>query len=222
MGARLYLQSGTNTISEYARRMGLGGPTGLTGYLEAAGNVTDPTSVEQGINMAIGQEVQVTVLQMARMVAGVANGGTLYRPYIVQQVGEEIVNQPLGVAQFDFTAETMAAIREGMCEVVSNEDLGTAFAVFEGAPYVACGKTGTAQSGRREPFGWFVAFAPADNPQIAVAAMVEYSREGSETAAPIVRRVMDAFFNAEPIGYPDWWNSGPYVPLDIPEGQTGA
>jgi len=67
-----------------------------------------------------------------------------------------------------------------------------------------------------------VAFAPADNPQIAVAAMVEYGREGSETAAPIVRRVMDAYFNAEPVFYPDWWNSGPYVPLDIPEGQTGA
>lgn len=222
MGARLYQQRDPNTLSDYAKRMGLGGPTGLTGFVEAAGNIPNPTSVEQGINMAIGQEVQVTVLQMARLVAGVANGGTLYRPYIVEQVGDEVVNQPLGVAQFDFSAEVMAAMREGMCEVVSNEELGTAFAVFEGAPYVACGKTGTAQSGRREPFGWFVAFAPADNPQIAVAAMVEYGREGSETAAPIVRRVMDAYFNAEPVFYPDWWNSGPYVPLDIPEGQTGA
>jgi penicillin-binding protein 2 len=223
MGARLYQQRDPITLSEYARRMGLGGPTGLTGFPEAAGVIPDATSIEQGISMAIGQaEVQVTVLQMARMVAGVANGGTLYRPYLVEQVGGEAVNQPLGVTQFDFTAATMDAIRTGMCEVVANEDLGTAFAVFEGAPYAACGKTGTAQSGRREPHGWFVAFAPADNPQIAVAAMIEYSREGSETAAPIVRRVMDAYFNAEPVFYPDWWNNGAYVPLEIPDGQTGA
>jgi penicillin-binding protein 2 len=223
MGARLFTQRGPNLLADFARRMGLGGPTGLAGFPEAAGRLQNPTSVESNINIAIGQEVQVTVLQMARMVAGVANGGTLYRPYLVERVGDETVNQPLAVAAFDFSDAVMQAVQDGMCEVVTNPDLGTAYAVFEGVPYTVCGKTGTAQSGRREPHGWFVAFAPADNPQVAVAAMVEYSREGSETAAPIVRRVLDAYFGAEPVGYPDWWNSGPYVPLEAPDGvSTGA
>lgn len=119
---------------------------------------------------------------------------------------------------------TLSVIREGMCGVVNNTELGTASFVFFGytgrfekynAPYVACGKTGTAQSGRVEPYGWFVTYAPKDNPQIAIAAMVEFGREGSETAAPIVRRVLDAYFKAEPAPYPNWWNTLEYIPLEI-------
>ncbi|HLU11345.1 MAG TPA: hypothetical protein VK003_16850, partial [Oceanobacillus sp.] len=67
--------------------------------------------------------------------------------------------------------------------------------------------------------------APADNPQIAIAAMIEYSREGSETAAPIVRRILDTYFNVPPeqvAPYPWWWFEREYVPLEIPEGSTGV
>jgi hypothetical protein len=67
-----------------------------------------------------------------------------------------------------------------------------------------------------------VAFAPADEPQIAIAVMVEFAREGSETAAPIVRRILDTYFDAPIYPFPDWWPSGPYVPLDIPENMTGG
>ena len=85
-----------------------------------------------------------------------------------------------------------------------------------------CGKTGTAQTARTEPNGWFVAFAPADNPQIAVAVTIEYGREGSETAAPIARRILDAYFNAPQAPWPYWWTQNPYYPLNIPEGSTGG
>ncbi len=239
MGARLYTKAGPNVLMNYARKMGFGVETGIDlPETEAAGTLPNPTSVEQGINEAIGQGgVQVSILQMARMVAGIANGGTLYQPYIVQQVGG--VNgmpvtysaQPKVVGQMGLSDATLATIREGMCGVISDMTYGTASFVFYGytgnykkynAPYVACGKTGTAQSGRVEPYGWFVTFAPKDNPQIAIVAMVEYGREGSETAAPIVRRVLDNYFKADEAPFPNWWNTLEYIPLELKEGQTGG
>lgn len=230
MGARLYTQRGETILMDYARRMGLGSPAGIGIFQEAAGSTPNPTSVEMAINQAIGQEVTVSILQMARMVAAVANGGTLYKPYVVQQVGgvdatpTTFTAQPIPAGEIGLSDDVLQTIRKGMCSVTTIKNLGTAWFVFndqEGFPasYTICGKTGTAQSGRPEPFGWFVAFAPADNPQIAIAAMVEYSREGSETAAPIVRRVLDYYFQQEPAPYPLWWNENEYIPIQ--EGQTG-
>ncbi len=239
MGARLFTLRGPDALLNYARRMGFGTQTGVgLAETEAAGTLPNPTSVEQGINEAIGQGgVQVTILQMARMVAGIANGGIVYQPYVVQQVGGTdgmpitFTGESKVAGQMNLDNATLSVIREGMCGVVNNTELGTASFVFFGytgrfekynAPYVACGKTGTAQSGRVEPYGWFVTYAPKDNPQIAIAAMVEFGREGSETAAPIVRRVLDAYFKAEPAPYPNWWNTLEYIPLEIKEGQTGG
>ncbi|MBL8117168.1 MAG: hypothetical protein JNJ78_06530 [Anaerolineae bacterium] len=233
MGARLFLERGPNSLSGYARQMGLGTITGIGVLPEVAGVIPVPNSVEAGINEAIGQGgVQVTILQMARMVAAIANDGTLYTPYLVQQVGGEEGTAPTFQAtprpagELDLSAETMNVLHEGMCMVVADTSIGTASFVFNSDPviasYTACGKTGTAQSGRIEPYGWFVAYAPADDPQIAVAAMVEFSREGSETAAPIIRRVLDTYFRAEQAPFPEWWNTNSYVPLEIREGETGG
>jgi penicillin-binding protein 2 len=161
------------------------------------------------------------------MVAAVANGGTLYRPYIVQQVGgadgatPSFEAEPEIVGNIGLSDEVLEQIRTGMCAVTTDTRLGTAWFDFEDMDYVVCGKTGTAQSGRREPHGWFVAYAPADDPQIAVAAMVEFSREGSETAAPIVRRIIDAYMGRPVYGYPSWWNETEYVPLPVPDDATG-
>ncbi len=239
MGARLYTRAGANVLMNYARKMGFGVPTGIDlPETEAAGTLPNPTSVEQGINEAIGQGgVQVSILQMARMVAAVANGGTLYQPYLVEKVGgvdgqqATYTGQSKVAGQMELSEATLATIREGMCGVVSDMTYGTASFVFNGytgnwekynAPYVACGKTGTAQSGRVEPYGWFVAYAPKDDPQIAVVAMVEYGREGSETAAPIVRRLLDTYFKAEQAPFPEWWNNLEYIALELKEGQTGG
>jgi cell division protein FtsI/penicillin-binding protein 2 len=109
-----------------------------------------------------------------------------------------------------------------MCGVTTDTELGTAWFDFEETNYVACGKTGTAQTGRREPHGWFVSYAPQDDPQIAVVVIGEYSREGSEVAGPIARRIIDAYLKQPVYGYPRWWSEGPYAPLEIPEGTTGG
>ena len=230
MGARLFRERGDSTLINYARQLGIGGKTGLDPILpEAAGSLPPPNSVEKAINYAIGQDLQVTIVQMARMVAAIANGGTVYKPYLVQKVGgvdgapvsfqaqAEVVNQ------LEVDAEVFQIVQEGMCGVTTNEDLGTAYATFYDVQgYTVCGKTGTAQSGRAEPHGWFVSYAPADDPQIAVVVMAEFSREGSEVAAPITRRILDAYFGQSGWLYPDWWNEGPYVPLNIPVGETGG
>jgi cell division protein FtsI/penicillin-binding protein 2 len=230
MGARLWNNGqGDNTLVNYARQMGLGGPTGLDRiYGEAGGNLGAPTSVEQAINTAIGQGgIQVTILQMARMVAGVANGGTLYRSYLVQQVGGDNGATPSFVAEPEIVGDNglsdavLEEVRTGMCAVTTDTTIGTAWFDFEETGYTVCGKTGTAQSGRPEPHGWFVAYAPADNPQIAIAVMVEFSREGSETAGPIVRRILDAYFGEPAYPFPDWWFENSYAPLPVPDNSTG-
>lgn len=230
VGAELYTQKGANALVSYARRMGLGSVVGLgSGFPEAPGNLAAPNSVEAAINNAIGQgEVQIPLIQMARMVAAVANGGTVYQPYIVQQVGgldgmeTTFAAQPQVQGESGLSPTVINIIHDGMCAVTTDPDRGTAEFVFGDTSYTVCGKTGTAQSGSTAPHGWFVAFAPADNPQIAVVVMAEFSREGSETAAPIVRRILDGYFNVPAADFPRWWNGGPYVPLEIPEGGTGG
>jgi cell division protein FtsI/penicillin-binding protein 2 len=229
MGARLWDDGqGENTLVDYARQMGLGIPTGLDRIFgEASGSLAAPTSVEMAINTAIGQGgIQVTILQMARLVAGVANGGTLYKPYLVQQVGGDEGAEPSFQAETEVVGdnglsdEVLEQIKTGMCAVTTDTTLGTAWFDFEDTSYTVCGKTGTAQSGRREPYGWFVAYAPADDPQIAVAVMVEFSREGSETAGPIARHILDSYFGDPWYGYPSWWQNE-YVPLQVPDNATG-
>ena len=246
MGAELFNRRGASTLEDYARRMGLGRVTGLGAVVtEANGTLPLLTSPDQAISAAIGQlDTQVTAIQMARMVAGVANGGTLYKPYVVSQVGGEEGSAPIFSAQpevvssMGLSQSTIDILHEGMCAVTSSahvnrvngKPLGTAWFVFDEAapegtgvaPYTVCGKTGTAQTARPEPNGWFVAFAPADNPQIAVAVVTQYSREGSETSAPIARRILDAYFNAPQAPWPWWWSNNPYVALSIPEGSTGG
>ncbi|HYO88936.1 MAG TPA: penicillin-binding transpeptidase domain-containing protein [Candidatus Limnocylindrales bacterium] len=246
MGALLYRDRGPGTLAQYARGMGLGGRTGidLTDPPEVNGSLETPAGADAAISQAIGQgDTQVTILQMARMVAGVANGGTLYQPYIVQSVG---VNgdapayeaTPQVTGEMPLSDDMLAVIQDGMCMVTdstvygrtSGERLGTAWFVFTDPDwypisYTVCGKTGTAQTGRIEPHGWFVAFAPADNPQIAIAGMIEHGREGSETIAPVIRRVLDAYFGvpSEQVApFPEWWFENGYNPLQIPEGSTGV
>jgi cell division protein FtsI/penicillin-binding protein 2 len=229
MGARLFQKDPTALVS-YARDLGLGNATGIGSvFTEASGSLPSPTAVEQGINEAIGQGgIQVTILQMARLVASIANGGTLYKPYIVQQVGGDngttpiMTAEPVVVGDNGLSDEVMALVRQGMCAVTTDTVLGTAHFDFYDVTFTTCGKTGTAQSGRVEPYGWFVAYSPADDPQIAIAAMVEFSREGSETAGPIVRRILDAYYGQPAYPYPDWWFDNEYVPLEIPSNATGG
>ncbi len=218
--ARLYLEVSPDAIVRYSNMMGLGGTTNLGIYPEAPGVVPMPGRVEDAINNGIGQgDTQLTVLQTAKMVAAVANGGTVYEPYIVERVGDQQVGQPTVAGVLDITPEALAVVQRGMCDVTTDPELGTArlsFSENEVLPtYAVCGKTGTAQT-FTFPNAWFVAYAPAQNPQVAVVVGAQNSREGSEVAAPMARRILDAYFNAPVAPYPEWWEDD-YVPLAVPE-----
>jgi penicillin-binding protein 2 len=204
-------------IAQYARKYGLGSATGLDLPNEMEGLVPDPEWKQrvQGrpwyagetVSVAIGQgQVNVTPLQMACVAACVANGGRLPRPHIVRAIGG--VAQPVApLRDTGFKPETIAAVREGMWEVV-NESGGTgARAQIPG--YDVCGKTGTAQvvtherlvrAGKKEemqPHGWFIGFAPRDNPRVAFAFLVEHGGSGSGAAAPVAQTFLKRFFGTE-------------------------
>jgi len=230
MGGLLYRQR-PSLLADYSEQFGLGQRYGLGLSNEASGSVARPNSPSQAINNAIGQgDVQVTALQMAMAVSVIANGGTLYEPQIVLQVGgfdRVAVEQPFQVRvrrEVTVSDRTLAIVREGMCLVTTDRTYGTGIRVFGDAPYTSCGKTGTAETGVRgsgsPPHAWYVAFAPADDPQIAIAVIVANSREGSEVAAPIARRILDAYFNVPAAPFPRWWEE-PYVPLEAPAGVSG-
>lgn len=150
---------------------------------------------------AIGQfEVRATALQMAMVVAGIGNRGTVMRPYLVDEVQSpefDVLDQrdpeELSRAVSPSTAGQLTDL------LVSTVDDGTASpAAIPG--FSVAGKTGTAQSGQDDvsPYAWFVSFAPADDPQVAVAVMIESADiprgeiAGGQLGGPIAKAVMEA------------------------------
>ncbi len=149
-------------------------------------------------NWGIGQgELLVTPLQMARYTAALANGGTLFQPHAVRAIQNKALGRKQWVAydstDLQISAQTMEIVRQGMYLVV-NQPGGTAGNV-KLPTTVVCGKTGTAQNPHGKDHSWFVAFAPMENPTIAVCAMVENAGFGSTVAAPIVRDVINLYLN---------------------------
>jgi penicillin-binding protein 2 len=207
LGQRL----GIERIHEYGSRFHLGQPSGIDLPGEAAGILPSPEWKEQQlrdpwypgdtISVAIGQGLlAVTPIQMARMVAAVGGDGRIPHPHLVR--GHGGAPESTGVSQ-----RTLALVRDALRDAVA---LGTGRAAdVPGIP--VAGKTGTAQvykhSAGVDPLalpkherdhGWFVGYAPADDPQIAFAVVVEHGGHGGSSAAPIVRRALEAFFGTEP------------------------
>jgi len=199
-------------MPHYLRQFGLGVPTGMTDIPEDSGNIGDPDtyriktglqwSFVDAVSMAIGQgEVEVTPLQMTRLTAAVANGGTLWQPYLVEKAGLfsnfVYTAQPNGLSNLGVRAEVLDTVRRGMCDVTTAYT-GTATGVFQDSPLQTlgvCGKTGTAQNlPGSTTHAWFAAYAPRIDPEIAVVIMVEDGGEGSGTAAPLVRDLMEFYF----------------------------
>jgi peptidoglycan glycosyltransferase len=150
---------------------------------------------------AIGQfDVAATPLQMAVVSAGIANGGTVMRPYVVVEVrGPDLsVLDKTSPEAFRSNAVSSSVARDLTQMMIEVVDQGTGTTAQIPGMKVA-GKTGTAQSSpERPPYAWFVSFAPADDPQVAVAVLVEDAGverdaiSGSGLAAPIAKRVMEA------------------------------
>jgi penicillin-binding protein 2 len=235
MGGKMY-QRDTDMHLNYVKEFGFGSRTGLSmlSKNEAAGNLADPQNATEAINNAIGQgSVQVTAVQLATAVTAIANRGTLYKPYIVKQVGgfdgtmTKAAYDPVVVRKMDnIKPEVFDIVFEGMCNVPIDEELGTSWLIFNGSgyppSYTSCGKTGTAETGNadsgRPPNAWYATFAPAEKPEIVVVVVVPTSREGSEVAAPIARRILDHYFRAQEAPFPEWWWKNPYFPVKPPVG----
>lgn len=224
IGYTLYYNDRPNDIANMARAFGLGQPTGIGQIAEEAGQITDPQSDIDEVNQAIGQgDVLVTPLQVATFTAALANGGTLYRPQLVEKI-EPVdgtpatqVFKPEARGTLPIQPFRLELIRDAMREVVSNPR-GTANFRLRGLQIPVAGKTGTAESGSGLPHAWFAGYTMASEstglPDIAIAVVIENIGEGSDYAAPVFRAIVETYYFGNPQSRP-WFGpiGGPlYTP----------
>ncbi len=188
---------GVEKLAEWARRLGFGSETQIDLTGETSGLVPDeewklvargePWYIGNTYHMSIGQgDVLVTPLQLNNLVAAIANGGTLYQPFLLKDATPKVLRADVA------SSETLNLIRQGMRAAASPG--GTAYPVYDFKVPVA-GKTGTSETGKGDKtHAWFTCFAPYDNPEIAVTVFLEEGGEGSDDAAPVVRKILEAYF----------------------------
>ncbi len=216
---------GIARLNTYMQDFGLGTKTGIDLPGEGSGIAPDPAyklrvSPENGtwalgdtLQSAIGQGFDlVTPLQLANVTAAVANGGTLYQPQVVQQIidsdGGTVIRgfQPHVLKTVPVSAENLTLIRLGMRNAVAGLH-GTA-AKTNLKDVLVAGKTGTAEFGEplpelggvRAANAWFTAFAPYDQPEIAVVVLIKgeaSTLEGSTFAVPVARDILKAYFHVD-------------------------
>ena len=219
---------GVDRLAWYARAFGLGEPTGIDlpheegGLIPTASWKKKRTGVSwqkgETLSVVIGQGFNLTTpLQMATVAAAVGNGGTRYRPRIVKTIrtaaGQVVYKStPEVVGRLPISDTTLGMVQEGLYRVV-NDQRGTAWGSRLDT-VTMCGKTGTAQVvGRKEnddeseeeveaikDHAWFVAYAPQENPVIAVAVIVEHGEHGSSAAAPVAAEMIRLYLADEPPG----------------------
>ncbi|HQV94471.1 MAG TPA: penicillin-binding transpeptidase domain-containing protein [Anaerolineales bacterium] len=214
IGYTLYQNNRQTDIANMARAFGLGSPTGIGQITEAAGNISNPQTAIDVVNQAIGQgDMQVTPLQVARFIAALGNGGTLYRPQLVESIQPiegppTLVFKPEATGVLPVTPERLQLIREAMIEVVKNP-LGTANFRLRGIQVPVAGKTGTAESGSGRPHAWFAGYTLCeeaadqfpvckDKPDIAIVVVLENQGEGSDWAAPVFKRIIETYYFDDP------------------------
>jgi len=197
----LGMDLGADVLEEQAQKFGFGEEylDDLNGQVPSR-FPEDPDPPQTALS-AIGQfDVAATPLQMAMVTAGIANGGTVMKPYLVDEVRSPDLDvlDKTNPEPFRSEAVSSSVARDLTQMMIETVDTGTATPAQIPGIKVA-GKTGTAQSSEeRPPYAWFVSFAPADNPQVAVAVLVEDAGverdqiSGSGLAAPIAKSVMQA------------------------------
>jgi peptidoglycan glycosyltransferase len=192
--ARVGVKMGADTLASYASDFGFNAapPWPLGG---AKSFFPDPGDMDKAhvAQASYGQgEVLSTPLQMALAAAAVANDGKIMKPYMVSQVldyHQNVLQETKPQVWLrPLSSQTATSMRDLMVQVV-NSGTGTS-AALEGVQ--VAGKTGTAEVANAEPHAWFVAFAPADDPRVVVAVLVENAGTGGSVAAPIARQVIAA------------------------------
>lgn len=200
---------GLKRYAEYTKSCGFGAPMGIDLADEASGLVPDkdyydnrfgegkwPSSLI--LNLAIGQgEILVTPLQMAVFYGALANGGRLMRPHALHSLVTpqgEILKEPEEIGQLPFSESTLRILDSALIDVV-NGKLGTARRARVDGTVVA-GKTGTAQNPHGNEHAWFCGFAPAHDPKIVIACIVENAGHGGSVAAPIVASMIQRYLRS--------------------------
>lgn len=207
-------QKGGNVIQKWARRLGLGHPTGIDLPGEVAGLVPSPAWRDRlfrrhltdrpwtpgdNINLAVGQgDLQADPLQLAVAYSAIANGGRVVTPHVglrVEDAEGRILQriEPGPRRKLDISSETRSAILSGL-RAAANDPGGTSAPVFAGFPITVAGKTGTAERGAQGDQSWYVVIAPYNDPRIVVAVTIERGGFGAEAAAPAARRILAAYF----------------------------
>lgn len=206
MGNRL----GAERLENYARMFGLGKETGIDLPYESPGLTDwkeykmkyyhDEFYLSEIMDASIGQGFNlVTPLQAAMVTGEIAANGNRFRPHLVKR----IVTQDGDLIR-DFQPELLSSlveqgvdpyiiklVQDGLREVTVT---GTAASSFRGFPYPIAGKTGTAENSQGRDHGWFVAYAPFENPCVSVAVVVEQGGFGSQSAVPIGRKILEAAY----------------------------
>ncbi|MCP4003543.1 MAG: penicillin-binding protein 2 [bacterium] len=219
---------GVDKIAYYARELGFAKRTGIELRGEMSGLIPtsawkerrfgEPWIEGETISISIGQGFDlVTPIQLASVYAAIGNGGTRYKPYLVDRTespeGDLIEKRaPEVLGEVPISREALAKVREGLRGVVK-ERRGTGYAMRRLPEKTsAAGKTGTAQvvALAKDPVkdeslipeaqrdhAWFATYVPADEPRIAIAVLVEHGGHGSSTAAPIAAQIAKAFLEKE-------------------------
>ena len=226
----LALDMGIDRFSAWMAHFGFGKPTGIDLPGEAAGvlpskqwkrgRFEQPFYPGETVIAGIGQGFWViTPIQLACALATLADGGVRHAPHLLRAMQDGLnaprvlVPQPKPAPSFVRNAADWDAVRQGMIDVV-NDPSGTAHGLGDGFPYVIAGKTGTAERYSRTGQEWtsimaspisrhevlFEAFTPADAPRIAVVVALKQGHTGAYDAAPIARRILDAWLKDDDDG----------------------
>ena len=203
-----FIGLGVDRIAQYAKMFGVSEKLGIDLPNEASGFFpskdwkesvkNERWYVGDTYNLSIGQgDILVTPLQVAAWTAVFANGGTLYKPYVVKEIlnsDNTVISEvdPQVLNQDFIAAENVAAVNRGLRQAVTS---GSAVRLST-LPIAAAAKTGTAQwSSKDAPHGWLTAYAPYDQPQIVVTVLVEEGEGGTTTATPVAYDILNWWAN---------------------------
>ncbi|NMB41728.1 MAG: penicillin-binding protein 2 [Firmicutes bacterium] len=209
------LRVGIDNLAHYCREFGFGSPVGLTDIFgEKQGTVasrefkstisSDPWYPAETMDAAIGQGFHsITPLQLANYVAMIANGGIRYRPYLVQKIVDsqgtvKMIAEPETLHVMEVDSSNWDIVRQGMSRVTMPGGTGARLADF---PIRVAGKTGTAQvaggGGMLPSHTLFVAYAPLEEPEIALAVFIKHGESKVNTAIPVARKILEEYFHIQ-------------------------
>lgn len=210
---------GVDKMGEYMKQYGIGQGSGIDLPDEESGLIPTPEYKQKTFNepwfigntyqMGIGQGfVLTTPLEVANYTAAIAGGGIAYKPHLVKAIenadnpSEVTPVTPEQLINLKVEPGVVATVKEGMRQVVASPT-GTG-RELQALPVSICGKTGSAEfNNETESHAWFTAFAPCEDPQVVITVMIEGGGEGSESAVPAARSILEYFFKVPGAGVAD-------------------